>query len=142
MKVHGADAGVTQAASAALPQVDDDVALRARGAAGVAPADRADVSRLGGLLETLQDLSRSDPERYQRAVASLSSRLDEAASAQPRGGGELFQALARKLRQRGAAPPPAAARGPAAAGYAHASQPPAPSALEDLVEAALKESAA
>jgi hypothetical protein len=136
MKVHLADAALTQA-SAAVPAQEDGGAAARSGAGG--PVDRTELSRLGALLGALDDLRARDPSRYQRAVESLSSRLEEAAPAQPRGEAELFGALARRLRQGSGAPAqPTAGR---AAAYAPDTAR-SPSSLEDLVEASLQESAA
>jgi hypothetical protein len=133
MKVQAADTGPTQAAKGTSSNVQG----RAGTTGGPGPVDRTDLSRLGALLEELQALQRRDPARYERALVSLSSRLDEAAAARPGGADELLTALARKLR--GAAPPqggsPAVAVTYGRAGAVESS------ALEDLVEASLRESA-
>jgi hypothetical protein len=137
MKVRSADAGVTQATTT-VP-AGEDTTQRTRAVGGRAPVDRANLSRMGVLLNRLQDLATQDPARYDRAVASFSSRLDEVAAGQPGAGGEMMEALSRKVRLNGPAAH-VAANGRAAVGNSRAT-PADSSALEDLLEASLKETA-
>ena len=117
----------------------------------VAPAgagEVAELSRLGGLMNRLQSLERTDPARYRAAMGFAAARLGAAAEEARGGAAELLGALSRKFEQAGqggAAPLAgpsvrAAASGPGtrAARYAASDATAAPQ-LEEIVAAALQD---